>query len=140
MWRTSGRPPAREDFAQGAESGPITHVRERGWAVGQDPTLVDTWPSGDESLQINRDTNAKLALKNHLMWWNLPSGPELPGQHQPASGCGGRYFIKLTEVNAWADASRRKEHVDEGADVGEGAHSAETEMFENPLPANNMAT
>jgi hypothetical protein len=84
---------------------------------------ITAWQSeSGANRKINRYTNAVLDLKNHLMWWNLLTPVDQNSQTNINMLVSLTEDTKLTEVNAWADASRRKEHLDEagGGATAEG--------------------
>ena len=73
-----------------------------------------------------------MALKNHLMWWNLLTPVDQNSQANISILVTVAEDIKLTEVNSWADASRQKEQLeaDVGGQPGWAASSAE---IDNPV-------
>ena len=94
---------------------------------------ITAWQSeSGANRKINRYTNAVVALKNHLVWWNLLTPVDQNAQANISTLVTVAEDIKLTEVNSWADASRQKEQLeaDEGGQRGGAASSAETD---NPV-------
>lgn len=70
---------------------------------------ITAWQSeSGANKKINRYTNAVVALKNHLMWWNQLTPVDQNSQTNINTLVSVTEDIKLTEVNAWA-ASRQQE-------------------------------
>ena len=81
--------------------------------------------------KMNRFTNAIVALENHLIWWN-----SLPAVERNSLSNINRLVIegesiKMTEVNAWADASRAREEKSETATLSE--NGGDTKISDNPM-------
>ena len=119
---------------------------------------ITAWQSeSGASRKINRYTNAVVALKNreclplllnHVgsccrtiderllrrdaadqSWWNGLTPVDQNSQANINTLVTVTEYIKLTEVNAWADASRQKEHPDDGDQQAEPATKVDNPMF-----------
>ena len=106
-------------------------------AVSGVAAAITAWQSeSGASRKINRYTNAVVALQNHLMWWNGLTSVEQNSQANINRLVVGTEFVKMTEVNAWADASRQQEQADGTASELAAQGSVETA---NPVAANDYA-
>jgi hypothetical protein len=99
-----------------------------GFAAG-----ITAWQSeSGANRKINRYTNAVVALKNHLMWWNLLTPVDQNAQANISNLVTVAEDIKLTEVNSWADASRQKEQLEADV-VGQPSGAASSAETDNPV-------
>eukprot|EP01051_Picozoa_sp_SAG22_P007816 SAG22_NODE_565_length_9046_cov_142.250475_4_plen_84_part_00 len=74
--------------------------------------------------------NAVVALKNHQSWWNGLTPVDQNSQTNINTLVTLTENIKLTEVNAWADASRQNEQLD---DSGQQAQTETATETVNPM-------
>ena len=95
-------------------------------------SAITAWQSENSaSRKINRCTNAIIALKNHILWWNglTPVDQNSLININRLVMLGEQ--VKMSEVSSWADASRQKEaQTDEGN--GDIQHSV-VEPITNPM-------
>ena len=94
---------------------------------------ITAWQSeSGANRKINRYTNAVVALKNHLMWWNLLTPVDQNAQANISNLVTVAEDIKLTEVNSWADASRQKDQLEADV-VGQPSGAASSAETDNPV-------
>ena len=81
---------------------------------------ITSWQSeSGADRKINRYTNAIVALKNHILWWESLSSVDQNSQLHINRLVMTVEDIKLNEVSAWADANRHSHLRDQTEKVAE---------------------